>query len=31
LGTQAAIAPVNLSDDEGRPARIIDHFFDTER
>ncbi len=31
LGAQAAIAPLNLSDDEGRPARIIDHFFDTER
>jgi type I restriction enzyme R subunit len=31
LAAQAAIAPVNLSDDPGRPARIIDHFFDTER
>jgi len=31
LATQAAIAPINLSDDPGRPARIIDHFFDAER
>jgi type I restriction enzyme R subunit len=31
LATQAAIAPINLSDDPGRPARIIDHFFDEER
>jgi len=31
LAAQAAIAPINLSDDPGRPARIIDHFFDTER
>jgi type I restriction enzyme R subunit len=31
LAAQAAIAPVNLSDDPGRPARIIDHFFDVER
>jgi len=31
LAAQAAIVPVNLSDDAGRPARIIDHFFDTER
>jgi type I restriction enzyme R subunit len=30
-GAQAAVAPINLSDDPGRPARIIDHFFDTER
>jgi type I restriction enzyme R subunit len=31
LATQTAVAPVNLSDDSGRPARIIDHFFDEER
>ncbi|MGA9350825.1 MAG: HsdR family type I site-specific deoxyribonuclease [Anaerolineae bacterium] len=31
LATQAAIVPINLSDDPGRPARIIDHFFDEER
>ena len=31
LATQASIAPINLSDDPGRPARIIDHFFDEER
>lgn len=31
LATQAAIAPINLSDDTGRTARIIDHFFDEER
>ncbi len=31
LGAQAAVAPINLSDDPGRAARIIDHFFDTER
>jgi len=30
LAAQAAIAPINLSDDPGRPARIIDHFFDEE-
>jgi type I restriction enzyme R subunit len=28
LATQAAVVPINLSDDPGRPARIIDHFFD---
>jgi len=28
---QAAIAPINLAADKGRPARIIDHFFDEER
>jgi len=31
LAAQAAIAPINLADDPGRPARIIDHFFDEER
>jgi type I restriction enzyme R subunit len=31
LATQAAVVPINLSDDPGRPARIIDHFFDEER
>jgi len=31
LAAQAAIAPLNLADDAGRPARIIDHFFDQER
>jgi type I restriction enzyme R subunit len=30
LAIQAAIAPINLSDDPGRPARIIDHFFDED-
>jgi type I restriction enzyme R subunit len=30
LATQATIAPINLSDDPGRPARIIDHFFDED-
>ena len=30
LATQAAIALINLSDDRGRPARIIDHFFDED-
>jgi len=30
LAAQAAVAPINLSDDPGRPARIIDHFFDEE-
>ncbi|MBC7249687.1 MAG: HsdR family type I site-specific deoxyribonuclease [Anaerolineae bacterium] len=31
LAVQAAVAPINLADDPGRPARIIDHFFDRER
>jgi type I restriction enzyme R subunit len=31
LAAQATIAPINLSADPGRPARIIDHFFDAER
>jgi type I restriction enzyme R subunit len=31
LAAQAAVAPINLSGDPGRPARIIDHFFNTER
>lgn len=31
LATQAAIAPINLSDDPERPARIIDQFFDEKR
>ncbi|TEU15356.1 MAG: HsdR family type I site-specific deoxyribonuclease, partial [Anaerolineales bacterium] len=31
LAAQAAVASINLSGDPGRPARIIDHFFDTER
>ena len=30
LATQAAIAPINLSDEPGRTARIIDHFFNEE-
>jgi len=28
---QAMLAPIDLSDRPGRPARIIDHFFDEER
>lgn len=28
---QAALAPIDLSDTPGRPARIIDHFFEEER
>ena len=28
---QATLAPIDLSDTPGRPARIIDHFFDEER
>jgi type I restriction enzyme R subunit len=31
LAVQAMIAPIDLSADPGRPARIIDHFFDEER
>ena len=31
LAAQTAIALINLSGDPGRPARIIDHFFDEER
>jgi type I restriction enzyme R subunit len=31
LAVQAMAAPINLSADPGRPARIIDHFFDEER
>ncbi len=31
LSIQAMIAPINLGDDPGRPARIIDYFFDEER
>ena len=31
LAVQAMIAPINLASDPGRPARIIDHFFDEAR
>ena len=30
LAAQAAIAPINLSDEAGRTERIIDHFFEPE-
>jgi len=31
LAIQAMIASINLGDDPGRPARIIDYFFEEER